>query len=69
MNQIKQTTLLQQLQAYSAERFSQMLPAWKILIASGGKTADELISFLSAKARLNDKQVQMIKSLEIIESK
>ena len=47
---------------YSDEQFTKNLPAWRGLIESSKKTADQIIAMVSSKARLNEDQVEMIRA-------
>ncbi len=46
--------------AYPADQFEKNLPAWAKLIASGKKTADEVIATIRTKGALTDDQVAAI---------
>ena len=41
---------------YSAERFTENLPAWRDVIAAGRKTADQLIAFIESRNTMTDEQ-------------
>jgi recombination protein RecT len=47
---------------YPEADFAAGLDGWRALIASGKKTADQVITMLSAKGRLSDQQVRQIKT-------
>ena len=47
---------------YSDEKFTSNAPAWKALVESGKKSANDLIGFLGTKENLTDKQKTIIKS-------
>lgn len=48
------------LPVYSDENFSKNLPAWRGLIETGKKTAEQIIAMVSSKAILTDDQIAMI---------
>lgn len=48
---------------YSDEQFSKNLPAWKKLIESGKKTAEDIIKTVSSKAVLSDEQKRKINAI------
>ena len=50
------------LPAYSDEAFSRNLQAWRGLIESGKKTADQIIATVSTKASLSDKQIATLRA-------
>lgn len=50
-----------QLQPYSAEQFEKNLPVWRDLIASGKKSADNIIATVSSKGVLSAEQIATIK--------
>jgi phage recombination protein Bet len=50
------------LPAYSDESFSKNLAAWRTLIESGKKTAEQIITMVSSKAVMTDEQIEMIKA-------
>lgn len=54
----------QQIDMYSEEQFKKNLPAWKGLIASGKKTAEQIINTVSAKAVLTEEQKKEIRALD-----
>lgn len=51
-----------ELQPYPAAEFDAGLAGWQSLIASGKKTADQVITMLSAKGRLTPDQVRKLKT-------
>lgn len=53
-----------QLPPYSAAAFDQNLPTWRGIIASGKKSADDLIAMLQTKATFNDQQLAAIRAPE-----
>lgn len=53
-----------ELDLYSDEDFSKNIPAWKELVTSGKKSADDLISFVGTKAILTEDQIVAIKEWE-----
>lgn len=54
----------QELPPYSAEDFTKNLPAWTKIVASGKKTASELLAMLSTKATFSEEQKARILSLK-----
>jgi hypothetical protein len=48
---------------YHATAFSENFPKWEKLIASGKKTADDIINMVSSKAKLSDEQLSAIRSV------
>ena len=50
--------------AYPADEFARNLPKWRDLIASGKKSADELIAMLQSKATFTDEQLKAIRKPE-----
>lgn len=52
---------------YPEEKFEKNLPAWRSLIESGKKTAEEIIISISSRATLSDDQIRRIKNLEPLE--
>ncbi len=52
---------------YPAEEFTKNLPKWQEVIASGRKTADDLIAMVESKAPLTEEQKQQIKGPAPIE--
>ena len=51
-----------ELPLYSEADFAENLPKWWGVIASGKRTADDLIAMLQTKARFTDKQLQEIRT-------
>ncbi len=51
------------IESYTAQAFSENFPKWERLIASGKKTADDIINMVSSKAKLNDEQINTIRSV------
>jgi len=51
------------LPAYPDESFAQKLPAWREIVASGRKTAGDLLAMLSTKATFSEEQKAQILSL------
>jgi len=49
---------------YPQESFEKNFGVWEGLIASGSKTADDIINTVSTKGQLTDQQIQKIKSCE-----
>lgn len=47
---------------YSDEAFTKNLPAWRSLIESGRKSADDLIAMVSTKGRLSEGQAAMLRA-------
>ena len=50
------------LPAYSDENFAKNLPAWRGLIESGRKTADQIIATVATKAIMNPEQAAMLRA-------
>jgi hypothetical protein len=53
---------LPDLPAYSDERFRKNLPAWRDMIASGKKSADQIIATVETKGKLTDDQKASIRA-------
>jgi phage recombination protein Bet len=51
-----------QLPTYSDEAFGRNLPAWRGMIESGKKTADQIIAMVSSKAAMTDEQIAMVRA-------
>lgn len=47
---------------YSDEAFAKNLPAWRALIESGKKTAEQIIAMVASKAELSVEQTEMIRA-------
>lgn len=54
----------QPLPPYSEDRFAENKPKWQALIASGGKSAEDIIATLSTKASLSQQQIEDILALQ-----
>lgn len=54
-------------QMYSADKFEQNLAGWHEVIASGRKTADQMIAMVETKGALTDEQKQRIRTLPAAE--
>ena len=50
------------LQIYSDENFEKNLPAWRGLIESGKKTAEQIIATVSSKAVMSEEQTAMLRA-------
>lgn len=50
--------------SYTDEQFTEKMPAWRDIVESGQKNADELITFLSSRVKLTDEQIEQIRALE-----
>ena len=50
------------LPAYTDENFEKNLPAWRGLIESGKKTAEQIIATVSTKASMSDEQTAMLRA-------
>lgn len=46
---------------YPANRFAENLPKWLALIESGSKSADDIVSMVSTKAKLSAEQIALIR--------
>ena len=47
---------------YTSVQFERSLPAWRALIESGKKTADQIIATVSSKAVMSEEQIAMVKA-------
>ena len=56
------------LPVYSDENFSKNLPAWRGLIETGKKTAEQIIAMVSSKAILTEDQIAMISATVVPET-
>lgn len=45
--------------------FKKNFPSWEKLITNGKKTADDVISMVSSKAKLTDEQIKLIRSIPV----
>lgn len=52
---------------YPAEDFDKNLPAWRDVIASGRKSADEIVAMVSSRGRLSEEQIKAIRDCEKVE--
>lgn len=52
---------------YPVEQFAKNLPAWRKLIQSGTKTAEQIIATVSSKAILSENQKAQIKAIKVPE--
>ncbi len=50
------------LPAYSDDAFKKNLAAWRGLIESGKRTAEQIIAMVSSKATMTDDQIAMVKA-------
>lgn len=48
---------------YTEQRFNELLEQWKVPIASGAKTPDDIIAMASARRPLTQEQIQAIRKL------
>lgn len=64
----KERTIENVLPAYSDEQFGKNLPAWRGLIESGKKSADQIIAMVSSKATMSQEQIEMIKATVVAEA-
>lgn len=55
------------LEPYPADKFDANLPAWRDLIESGRKTADEIIAMVTSRATLTDAQIQAIRNCAAVD--
>lgn len=60
--EIKQPAPKPELPIYSDEAFAKNLPAWRGLIESGRKSAEDLIAMVSTKGRLSEDQAAMLRA-------
>ena len=51
-----------QLPTYSDDAFGKNLPAWRSMIESGKKTADQIIAMVSSKAVMTEDQIAMVRA-------
>jgi phage recombination protein Bet len=51
---------------YDQEQFETNLPKWRSAIASGKKTADEIISMVQTKGQLTDQQKSQIRDADLV---
>ena len=56
-------------QSYPQDKFDETAPAWRDLIQSGKRKADDVIKMVSSKAILSEAQIKAIKDMEIIDAK
>lgn len=52
-----------EIESYPAQAFLENFPKWEKLIASGKKTADDIINMVSSKAKLSDEQLNAIRAV------
>lgn len=62
--QVAERPAKQELPDYPAADFDRNLPQWRALIASGKKSADDLIAMLQTKAKFTDEQLAEIRKPE-----
>lgn len=55
------------LEPYPADKFEANFPAWRALIESGRKTADDIIAMVASKYNLSDEQKRTIRALGAID--
>jgi hypothetical protein len=55
------------LPAYTDEAFSKNLPAWRTMIESGKKTAEQIIAMVSSKAVMSEEQKAMVMATTTID--
>lgn len=60
-------TTVEQLPLYDATKFDHNLPGWSKKIASGEKTAEQLITWLQSKNRLTDDQAKRLRAVKVAE--
>ena len=56
------------LQDYPQDKFDENAPAWRDLIQSGKRNADDVIKMVSSKAILSEAQIKAIKAMEVIDA-
>ena len=56
------------LEPYTADKFDANLPAWRELIQSGRKTADEIVAMITSRATLTDAQIQAIRNCAAVDA-
>lgn len=64
VDEVRPTTV-EQLPMYDAAQFETNFKAWSDVIASGRKTADQLITWLESKAQLTDDQKKRLRAAEV----
>lgn len=57
----RQAPLAERVDTYPAEQFEKNLPSWRAAIASGKKTADQIIAMVQSKGALTEDQKQAIR--------
>lgn len=55
------------LEPYPADKFEANFPAWRALIESGRKTADEIIAMVTSRATLTADQIRAIRDCAIVD--
>jgi phage recombination protein Bet len=55
------------LEPYPADKFDANLPAWRALIESGRKTADDIIAMVTSRATLTDAQIKAIRNCAAVD--
>jgi phage recombination protein Bet len=55
------------LPAYPQESLTANLPKWREIVASGKKTAADILAMVSTKATLTDAQIKSIKNLDVVD--
>lgn len=55
------------LEPYPADKFDKNLPAWRELIQSGRKTADDIIAMVTSRATLTDAQIKAIRDCAVVD--
>lgn len=65
--EIRQAPARPALEPYPADKFDTNLPAWRDLIESGRKTADEIIAMVTSRATLTDAQIKAIRDCAVVD--
>lgn len=65
--EIRQAHARPALEPYPADKFDANLPAWRALIESGRKTADEIIAMVTSRATLTDAQIKAIRDCAVVD--
>ena len=64
---IRQPPARPALEPYPADKFDANMPAWRELIQSGRKTADEIVAMITSRATLTDAQIQAIRNCAAVD--
>jgi hypothetical protein len=64
---IRQAPARPALEPYPADKFDANLPAWRELIQSGRKTADDIIAMVTSRATITDDQIKAIRDCAVVD--